>query len=106
MKESDFLFLLTVILLLHLFQILASGIRIGFDFPKLLGILPDGFELGIGSPIHGINLIKVLWQLRQKRVRHHAGEAWDGQLCRREQPGRSDADGFHSAPVGGLDTCG
>lgn len=48
MKESDFLFLLTVILLLHLFQILASGIRIGFDFPKLLGILPDGFELGIG----------------------------------------------------------
>ena len=25
--------------------------------------------------IHGINLIKVLWQLRQKRVRHYAGEA-------------------------------
>ena len=50
---SDFLFLLTVILLLHLFQILASGIRIGFDFPRLLGILPDGFELGIGlSLIH------------------------------------------------------
>ena len=48
MKESDFLFLLTVILLLHLFQILASGIRIGFDFPKLLRIRPDGFELGIG----------------------------------------------------------
>ena len=76
------------------------------NFPKLLRILPDGFELGIGSPIHGINLIKVLWQLRQKRVRHYAGEAWDGQLCRREQPGRSDADGFHSTPVGGLDTCG
>ena len=67
---------------------------------------PAETKLFRGSPIHGINLIKVLWQLRQKRVRHYAGEAWDGQLCRREQPGRSDADGFHSAPVGGLDTCG
>ena len=26
----------------------ACGYRIGFNFPKLLRILPDGFELGIG----------------------------------------------------------
>ena len=37
-----------------------SGFQIDPNFPKLLRILPDGFELGIGSPIHGINLIKVL----------------------------------------------
>ena len=48
MKESDFLFLLTMILLLHLFQILAGRVHIEFNFPKLLRILPDGFELGIG----------------------------------------------------------
>ena len=36
------------------------GFQIDPNFPKLLRILPDGFELGIGSPIHGINLIKVL----------------------------------------------
>ena len=48
MKESDFLFLLTMILLLHLFQILAGRVHTGFDFPKLLRIRPDGFELGIG----------------------------------------------------------
>ena len=72
MKESDFLFLLTVILLLHLFQILASGIRIGFDFPKLLGILPDGFELGIGffmllfqSGILCIQLLAVKFAVRE-----------------------------------------
>ena len=106
MKESNFLILFVGCALLRLFKILAGRVHIEFNFPKLLRILPDGFELGIGSPIHGIHLIKVLWQLRQKRVRHYAGEAWDGQLCRREQPGRSDADGFHSAPVGGLDTCG
>ena len=46
MMESDFLFLSAVILLL--FLIFACGIHIGFDFPKLLGIRPDGFELGIG----------------------------------------------------------
>ena len=48
MQESDFLFLFTGCLLLGLFQILAGGIHTGFDFPKLLRILPDGFELGIG----------------------------------------------------------
>ena len=46
MMESDFLFLSAVILLL--FLIFACGIHIGFDFPKLLRICPDGFELGIG----------------------------------------------------------
>ena len=106
MKKSNFRILFVGCALLRLFKIVAGRVHIEFNFPKLLRILPDGFELGIGSQIHGIHLIKVLWQLRQKRVRHYAGEAWDGQLCRREQPGRSDADGFHSAPVGGLDTCG
>mgnify|MGYP003442061099 CR=1 FL=1 len=48
MKESDFLLLFVVILLLCLFLILAGWIHIGFDFPKLLRILPDGFELGMG----------------------------------------------------------
>ena len=47
MKESDFLFLLMVSILC-LLNILADGINVGFDFPKLLGIRPDGFELGIG----------------------------------------------------------
>ena len=47
-KESNFLILFSVILLLCLFLILAGGIHTGFDFPKLLRILPDGFELGIG----------------------------------------------------------
>ena len=33
--KSDFLFLFTVILLLHLFQILAGSVHIGFDFPRI-----------------------------------------------------------------------
>ena len=47
MKESDFLFLLMVSFLC-LLNILAGGIHIGFDFPELLGIRPDGLELDIG----------------------------------------------------------
>ena len=47
MKESYFLFLL-IVLLLCLLNILVDGINVGFDFPKLLRILPDGFELGVG----------------------------------------------------------
>ena len=50
MKESDFLFLLMV-LFLCLLNILAGRVHMGFDFPKLLGIRPDGFELGIGFPV-------------------------------------------------------
>ena len=60
MKESNFLILFAGCALLRLFKILAGKVHIEFNFPKLLRILPDGFELGIGSPIHGINLIKVL----------------------------------------------
>ena len=48
MKKSDFLFLFSVILLLYLFLILTGGVHIGFDFPELLRICTDGFELGIG----------------------------------------------------------
>ena len=48
MQESDFLLLFTGCLLLELLQILANRIHIEFDFPELLRILPDGFELGIG----------------------------------------------------------
>ena len=48
MKESDFLFLSAVILLLCLFLVLAGGIHTGFDFPELLRICPDGFELSVG----------------------------------------------------------
>ena len=48
MQESDFLLLFAGCVLLCLFQILAGGIHIGFDFPELLRIRPDGFELGIG----------------------------------------------------------
>ena len=59
-KESNFLILFVGCALLRLFKILAGRVHIEFHFPKLLRILPDGFELGIGSPIHGINLIKVL----------------------------------------------
>ena len=47
-KESDFLLLFTGCLLLELLQILAGRVHTGFDFPELLGIRPDGFELGIG----------------------------------------------------------
>ena len=60
MKESNFLILFVGCALLRLFKILAGRVHIEFNFPKLLRILPDGFELGIGSPIHGIHLIKVL----------------------------------------------
>ena len=60
MKESNFPILFVGCALLRLFKILAGRVHIEFNFPKLLRILPDGFELGIGSPIHGINLIKVL----------------------------------------------
>lgn len=35
-------------MLLRLFKILAGRVHIEFNFPKLLRILPDGFELGIG----------------------------------------------------------
>ena len=48
MKESDFLLLFTGCLLLELLQILVGRVHTGFDFPKLLRIRPDGFELGIG----------------------------------------------------------
>ena len=34
--------------LLRLFKILAGRVHMGFDFPELLRIRPDGFELGIG----------------------------------------------------------
>ena len=48
MKESNFLILFVGCALLRLFKILAGRVHIGFHFPKLLRILPDGFELGIG----------------------------------------------------------
>ena len=48
MKESYFLILFVGCVLLRLFKILAGRVHIGFNFPKLLRILPDGFELGIG----------------------------------------------------------
>ena len=47
-KESDSLFLFWRCVLLRLFKILAGGVHIGFDFPELLGIRPDGLELDIG----------------------------------------------------------
>ena len=48
MKESNFLILFVGCALLRLFKILAGRVHIEFNFPKLLRILPDGFELGIG----------------------------------------------------------
>ena len=48
MQDSDFLLLFVGCVLLCLLQILAGRVHIGFDFPKLLRICPDGFELGIG----------------------------------------------------------
>ena len=48
MKESNLLILFVGCALRRLFNILAGRVHIEFDFPKLLGILPDGFELGIG----------------------------------------------------------
>ena len=48
MKESNFLVLFVGCALLRLFKILAGRVHIEFNFPKLLRILPDGFELGIG----------------------------------------------------------
>ena len=47
-KESNFLILFVGCALLRLFKILAGRVHIEFNFPKLLRILPDGFELGIG----------------------------------------------------------
>ena len=72
MKESDFLFLFSVILLLCLFPILTGRIHTGFDFPKLLGIRPDGFELGVGffmllfqSGILCIQLMAIKFAIRE-----------------------------------------
>ena len=48
MKKSDFLLLFVGCVLLGLLQIFTGRVHTGFDFPELLGILPDGFELGIG----------------------------------------------------------
>ena len=48
MKESNFLILFVGCALLRLFKILAGRVHIGFHFPKLLRIPPDGFELSIG----------------------------------------------------------
>ena len=48
MKASDILFLFMGCMLLRMFKILAGRVHIEFNFPKLLRILPDGFELGIG----------------------------------------------------------
>ena len=48
MKESNFLILFVGCALLRLFKILAGRVHIEFNFSKLLRILPDGFELGIG----------------------------------------------------------
>ena len=48
MKESNFLILFVGCALLRLFKILAGRVHIEFNFPKLLRILPDGFELVIG----------------------------------------------------------
>ena len=48
MQESDFLLLFVGCVFLELLQILAGRVHIEFNFPKLLGILPDRFELGIG----------------------------------------------------------
>ena len=47
-KESNFLILFVGCALLRLFKILAGRVHIEFNFSKLLRILPDGFELGIG----------------------------------------------------------
>ena len=48
MQDSDFLLLFVGCVFLELLQILTGRVHTGFDFPKLLGIRPDGFELGIG----------------------------------------------------------
>ena len=47
MKESNFLIPFVGCALLCLFKILAGRVHIEFNFPKLLRILPDGFELGM-----------------------------------------------------------
>ena len=47
MKESNFRILFVGCALLRLFKILAGRVHIEFNFPKLLRILPDGFELGM-----------------------------------------------------------
>lgn len=48
MKESNFLILFVGCAQLRLFKILAGRVHMEFNFPKLLRILPDEFELGIG----------------------------------------------------------
>ena len=48
MQESDFLLLFVGCVFLELLQILTGRVHTEFDFPKLLRICPDGFELGIG----------------------------------------------------------
>ena len=48
MKESNFLILFVGCAPLRLFKILAGRVHMEFNFPKLLRILPDGIELGIG----------------------------------------------------------
>ena len=49
MKKSNFRILFVGCALLRLFKILAGRVHIEFNFPKLLRILPDGFELGMVS---------------------------------------------------------
>lgn len=58
--------------MLRLFLILAGRVHTGFDFPKLLRIRPDGFELGIGffmllfqSGILCIQLLAVKFAVRE-----------------------------------------
>lgn len=58
--------------MLCLFQILAGRVHIGFDFPELLRILPNGFELCIGflmllfqSGILCIQLVTVKFAVRE-----------------------------------------
>ena len=48
MQESDFLLLFVGCVLLCLLQILAGRVHMEFDFPELLRICPDGFELSVG----------------------------------------------------------
>ena len=46
--DSDFLILMVGSPILRLCRILTDGINVGFDFPKLLRILLDGFERNTG----------------------------------------------------------
>ena len=72
MQESDFLLLFVGCVFLELLQILTGRVHVGFDFPKLLGICPDGFELGIGffmllfqSGVLCIQLMLVKFSVRE-----------------------------------------